>query len=242
MPLELAALLLDGTPLGALIWPLCGYAIEALLGMAHAVASAKGAVTMLPSMPGWAFALIAAGGLWLCLWNSRVRLWAVAPVSAGFLGALAAPAPDLLISGDGRHLAIVERDGTPYILRERTGDYMQSLLSEASGFDGVPFPLAARSYTACSRDACVALTGPDGARRRVLATRSSARLDWTALTIACAEADIAVSDRRLPRGCTPRWLKLDRATLQSTGGVAIYLGSGRIDTVASRIGAHPWAM
>ena len=242
MPLELAALLLDGTPMGAWVWPLCGYAIEVLLGMAHAVASAKGAVTMLPSMPGWAFALTAAGGLWLCLWNSRVRLWGVVPVSVGFLGALAAPTPDLLISGDGRHLAVVERDGTPYILRERTGDYMQSLLSEASGFDGAPFPLAALSYTACSRDACAALAGPDGARRRVLATRSSARLDWAALTMACAEADIAVSDRRLPRGCAPRWLKLDRATLQRTGGVAIYLGSDRIDTVASRVGAHPWAM
>ena len=41
--------------------------------------------------------------------------------------------------------------------------------------------------------------------------------------------------------CTPRWLKLDRRTLERTGGVALYLGTRpRIDTVVGRIGAHPW--
>lgn len=76
----------------------------------------------------------------------------------------------------------------------------------------------------------------------LLATRSGYRIDWATLTRACAEADIVVSDRRLPRGCTPHWLKLDPQMLSSTGGVAIYLGAEpRIDSVAERVGAHPWA-
>ena len=166
----------------------------------------------------------------------------VVPIVVGAIGALAAPAPDLLVSGDGRHLAVVDADGTPYILRERTGEYMQSLLSEASGFDGAPLLLASRPYAACSRDSCVALVGAAGAQRRLLATRSATRLDWTALTAACSDADIVVSDRRLPRGCMPRWLRLDRATLERTGGVAVYLDRARVDTVGERIGAHPWAM
>ena len=59
---------------------------------------------------------------------------------------------------------------------------------------------------------------------------------------ACADADIAVSDRWLPRGCTPRWLKLDRPALARTGGVAIYLGARpRVETVADSRGDHPWA-
>jgi len=63
-----------------------------------------------------------------------------------------------------------------------------------------------------------------------------------AIAGACSSADIAVSDRRLPRGCNPRWLKLDREALGRTGGVAIYLGDKpRVDTVADRTGAHPWA-
>ena len=55
------------------------------------------------------------------------------------------------------------------------------------------------------------------------------------------EADIVVSSRWLPRGCTTRWLKLDRDSLGRTGGVAVYLGSepGAV-TSAERIGKHPW--
>ena len=242
MPVELAALTLDRIGLAGPLWMLCGYAIKALLGMAHVVASAEGAVAMLPSMPAWAFAGTLVGGLWLCLWHGKIRRWGLIPALAGVGGALTAPTPDILVSGDGRHLAAVERDGRPYVLRERTGDYMQSLLSEASGFDGVPLLLEGRSYAACSKDACVAAIRSEGRDLRLLATRSSARLDWNALTLACAQADIVVSDRRLPRGCRPLWLKLDRTKLEKTGGVALYLPSGRVDTVASLLGDHPWAM
>jgi len=242
MPIEVAALLLDRTPLGGLLWAMCGQAIDALVGMAHLVASAKGAVAMVPSMPAWAFALMVGGGLWLCLWTSRMRALAILPIAAGAFAGMAAPTPDLLVSGDGRHLAVVDADGTPYILRDRTGDYMQSLLSEASGFDGVPQALEARPYAACSRDACVARLMSEGGRWQILATRSPTRLDWASLTVACADADIAVSDRRLPRGCTPRWLKLDRSTLAKTGGAAVYLDAAQVDTVSARVGAHPWAM
>ncbi len=96
MPLEAGALLLDAVGWGRPLWFLCGTAIDVLLWIAHAVAAAKGAVAMLPSMPGWAFGLMVAGGLWLCLWQTRLRLLGVAPFVAGAMGAAFTPAPDLL--------------------------------------------------------------------------------------------------------------------------------------------------
>jgi competence protein ComEC len=88
----------------------------------------------------------------------------------------------------------------------------------------------------------VALIDKGTTHWRLLATRSAYQIDWDALTQACAKADIVVSDRRLPRGCVPHWLKLDPQMLRSTGGMAIYLGSSpRVDTVADCVGAHPWA-
>lgn len=185
---------------------------------------------------------MAAGGIWLCLWNTRLRLLGFAPLAAGAVGALLSPTPDLLVTGDGRHLAVVSRDGTPLILRDRAGDYVRDLLSEASGYDGDPGNLGSRPYSDCSRDACAALLDRNGRHWRLLATRSAYWVDWPVMTRACGEADIVVSDRRLPRGCVPRWLKLDSETLERTGGVAIYLGENpRVDTVAERVGAHPWA-
>ena len=242
MPLEAGALLFDLAGWGRPLWFLCGVSIDGLLRLAHAVASAKGAVALLPSLPGWAYGLMTAGGIWLCLWNGRIRLLGLIPFTIGAAGAAFSPAPQLLITGDGKHLAIVAADGTPSILRDRAGDYVRSLVAEASGFDGEPAALAERPFSVCSRDSCVAVVDKDGNEWRVLATRSATQIDWGPFSRACAEADIVISDRRLPRGCTPRWLKLDRRALARTGGVAIYLDDTPwVDSVADRVGEHPWS-
>ena len=242
MPLEAGALLLDAIGAGKPLWVLAGIAIDGLLRLAHAVAAAKGAVALLPSMPGWSFGLMIVGGLWLCLWNSRVRLLGLIPAGIGALAAAFSPVPDVLVTGDGRHLTVIGEGGAPLLLRERTGDYVRGLLTEASAFDGDPEALGSRPFSACSRDSCVAQLRKGTSEWRLLATRSATRIDWAVLIRACSQADIAVSDRRLPRGCNPRWLKLDRAMLARTGGVAIYLqAEPRIETVADHVGQHPWA-
>jgi competence protein ComEC len=170
-----------------------------------------------------------------------MRLLGLVPVAIGAAAALASPTPDLLVTGDGRHLVALQGDGTPLLLRERAGDYMRDLFAEASGFAGDPADLSGAPFSRCSRDACVALIRKGRGEWRLLATRSAARIPWTDIARSCAAADIVVSDRRLPRGCAPRWLKLDRSGLARTGGVAIYLGRRpRVETVAERVGRHPW--
>ena len=64
-------------------------------------------------------------------------------------------------------------------------------------------------------------------------------LDIADMARVCREADIVVSERRLPRTCNPRWLKLDRWTLRDTGGVAISFAGPRVTTVR-RGTDHPW--
>jgi competence protein ComEC len=193
-------------------------------------------------MPASAFALIIAGGLWLCLWTSRVRLLGAIPFAAGAIVAALSPTPNLLVTGDGRHLAVVSPDGTPLLLRERSGDFIREIIAENAGFDGDPANLHAAPGAHCSRDSCIADIERSGRSWRLLATRSSTFFEWDDLVRTCGEADIVVADRRLPPACAPRWLKLDRPALERSGGVAIYLGERpRIDTVAERIGRHPWA-
>ena len=243
MPLEGAALFLDLLGFGAPAWYLCGKAAALLLWISRNVGHASGAVTMLPSMPTWAFAAMVAGGIWICLWTSRMRLLGLIPFVVGAIAAVVAPTPDLLVTNDGMHLAVVSAHGRPAILRDRAGDFVQQLLAESSGYDGDPDFLSDAPFADCSNDACVAEVERGGRRWRILATRSSYPIGWADLTRACAEADIAVSDRRLPRGCRPKWLKLDRPALRRTGGVAIYLAAvPRIETVAEQVGGHPWAV
>ncbi|MEO7277260.1 MAG: ComEC/Rec2 family competence protein [Sphingomicrobium sp.] len=240
MPLEAGALLLDAIGLGRPLWYLCGLSIDALLGLAHWVASASGAVTMMPSMSRTAFIMMVGGGVWLCLWATRWRLLGLAPLMLGAIAAFTSPTPDLLVTGDGKHVALVDR-GTPFLLRARDGDYVRGLIAEASGFDGDPADLESRRFSRCSPEACVAAIRQGSTDWRVLATRSATYIDWPVLARACSEADIAISERRLPRTCKPRWLKLDRSSLASSGGLAIYLGAEpRIASVAALVGNHPW--
>lgn len=238
MPLEAAALIFDGVGLGGVFWQLTGLAIGLLLGIAHLVAGFPGAVAMLPGMPRIAFGLIVGGGLWLCLWLRPWRWWGLAPMALGTLLALLAPLASLMVTGDGKHLAVVDPSGTPWILRDRAGDFVRSLMAENAGFDGDPPPLAAYPRARCSWDSCIADLGHG---RTLLALRSGQRLDWAALTRACAASDVVVADRRLPRGCRARWLTLDPPQLRRTGGVTVNVADGTVRTVAAQLGRLPWA-
>jgi competence protein ComEC len=242
MPLEAGALLFDALGIGQPLWWLAGLAIKALLWLAHSVASSPGAIAMMPSMPPWAFGLMVTGLLWLCLWTTRIRRLGFVPIAIGGVAAILSPTPDLLVTGDGRHLVVVDSAGTPMLLRDRAGDYVRDLLAEASGYAGDPPNLAEAPFGRCSRDSCVAAIRKGDKEWRLLATLSSVAIDWASFTAACADADIVVSDRRLPRGCNPRWLKLDRSSLGQSGGVAIYLErQPHVATVAERVGQHPWS-
>lgn len=241
MPLEALALLLDLAGLGAPVWWLTGLTLDLLLSLAHAVAAAPGAVATLPTMPHAAFALIVIGGLWLALWRTRWRRLGLVPIAVGALWALATPSPDLIVTGDGKHLALRAQSGELAILRARAGDYVRDMLTETAGEEA---ELAAmEDVVPCSPDLCRAEIARDGRIWRILATRSSHHVGWRDMVRACAEADIVVSDRRLPRGCRPRWLKADRAFLARTGGLAISLGDpSRVTSVREVAGEHPWAV
>ncbi len=242
MPLEALALLFDLVGLGAPFWWLTGQALSLLLGLAHTAAAAPGAVALLPAMAPAAFALMVAGGLWICLWRTKWRRWGVIPVAIGALWALATPMPDLIITGDGRHLALRTEDGGLALLRSRAGDYVRDTLAEAGGAEPDFLDLESLPNAACSPDLCAADIVRGGRRWRLLVTRTPHIVAWAEMVRACAEADIIVADRRLPRGCTPRWLRADRAFLRRTGGLSITLGnSPRVATVAERVGRHPWA-
>ncbi len=242
MPLEALALLLDTIGLGGPLWIATGWSIDQLLGLARHVSQMQGAVANLPTMSRWAFAAIVLGGLWFCLWAGRVRWLGFVPLAIGGAAAAMSPTPDLLVTGDGRHLAITGPTGAPVILRDRAGDFMRDLMSEAAGYDGDALLLSDQPFADCQRDSCVATIDRGGYRWVLLATRSKDSIDRDQLTAACRDADIVVSERWLPRTCHPRWLKLDRQSLGTSGGVAVFLGdNARISSVAERIGSHPWA-
>jgi competence protein ComEC len=242
MPLEALALLFDSVGLAAPLWWLTGQSLELLLWLSRSVAAVPGAQAALASVPVMAFGLIIGGGFWLMLWHGRIRWWGGFPIVAGALWALLTPPPDLLITGDGMHMAVRNEDGTLSTLRPRAGEYVRSVLSERAGMIGDLDDLDILPGADCTTDTCRVNVQRGGRNWRILATRSRYMLPPAQLRIECAAADIVVSDRRLPDWCRPRWFKADRALLAKTGGITVTLASGRLETVAEGLGSHPWAM
>ena len=242
MPLEAAALVLDAVGLGSPLWWLTGQAIALLLEIAHVVAAAPGAVTAIPAMPRESFALLVAGGLWIALWRTKVRWLGFVPVVAGAAWATATPAPDVLVTGDGRHLAWRGTDGTLALLRDRAGDYTRDVLAENGGLDGEPAALSEVTGARCNLDLCWAERRMGDRRVTLLATRSGYMVPARELIALCRRVDIVVSERRVPRRCRARWLTLDRAALTKSGGVAVTFATDTVTTVRVPGDAHPWIM
>jgi len=242
MPFEALALLFDLAGLGAPFWWVAGGALDLLIGLAHGVAASPGAIALVPAIPPAAFFLVLLGLLWMGLWRRQWRWWGAAPLALGALWSFATAPPDLLVTGDGRHLAVRTPAGELALLRPRAGDYVRDLLAELSGAEAEFVDFDAAPAAACSDALCVYDLATSERTWRILATRSRDLVRWDEMVAACAAADIVVSDRTLPEGCTPKWLKADRAMLRHSGGLAFNLQSTpRVTSVADHVGRHPWA-
>lgn len=240
IPLEALALFLDIFGLGAPAWWLVGKTLGLLLSLAHGVSGTPGAVALLPAMPMAAYALMIGGGLWFCLWKTRWRMFGFAPILTGACWALLTPPADILVTGDGKHMAVRDSNGTLALLRPRAGDYVRSMFNETSGVEDEAGALDDLESAWCSHDSCRVTVWRGGRQWRIFATRSSYHLPYPALIGECAAADIVVSDRAMPEACTPRWLLADRNALRETGGMAITLSAPGIHTVLEPGDDHPW--
>ena len=240
MPLIALALALDLVGAGGPAWWLAGQSLELLLWIADFTAGQPGAVKLTPQMSGTTFALFLAGGLWLALWRGRARLLGLLPavVATGLL--LATPVPDLLISGDGRHVGIAGEDERLLVLRETRSEFTRDNLLELAGVTGEPVPLAQWPGARCSADFCAIELTRGGREWQVLMSRSRQTIEERALAAACERADIVVADRWLPYSCRPRWLKADGRMLAESGGLAIVLDGPDVTRVADSQGEHGW--
>lgn len=241
MPLIALALLLDMVGLGGPVWWLAGQSLDILLELARYAAGLPGAVTTMPAMGRGAFLLFAAGGLWLALWEGRVRLWGVVPAAGGAVLLATLTPPDLLVSGDGRHVGLTgEVPGELLVLREGREGYARDTLLELAGMDGTTRSLDRWPGARCNADLCVVTVRRGGRDWQLLLTRTKDRLPERALAAACERVDVVISDRWLPRSCQPKWLKADRRYLQQSGGLAIDLAKRAVVSVADSQGDHGW--
>ncbi|WP_115548485.1 ComEC/Rec2 family competence protein [Sphingorhabdus pulchriflava] len=243
MPAQLLGLLADflWSGLGTPFWWVAKQGITAILWIAHLVSAAPGAVALLPEMPVWAFGTAMLSGLAIAIFGSRWRWLALGPMLFASIAMLSAPRPDMLLTGDGQHLAVIYGDGQLALLRPRAGEYTRSILGETAAIGEEAMALDDMPGAVCNPDGCAFALQKGGRHWHILALRSGYMIPSMELAAACRRSDIVISSRRLPWSCKPHWLKADAALLERSGGLAFYLAEARISSVAEENAHHPWS-
>jgi competence protein ComEC len=236
MPWAVAACLLMPFGLEALALIPMGWGIEGVIWIAQTVAALPGAVLLLPAMPLAGLILAALGGLWLCLWRRPWRYLGVVAILAGMGSMGLTQTPDILVSEDGKLLAVKAADGRLVLNTQRRSLAAETWLRRAGQGDSDRWPaqgLGAGGLLACDSLGCL-----------YRAQGHNAALAWTneALLDDCGEADLVISLDPVRKPCPSAKLVIDRFDLWRQGGHAIWLSPGRIEveTVAEGRGNRPW--
>lgn len=239
MPAAVLGMLLMPLGLEALGFVPMGWGIELLLALASAVAGLPAAMVQVPMMPLWGLALATLGGLWLCLWQTNWRYWGLLPLLLGAVSPATTVPPDILVSGDGRLVALRDNDrglwlpdqrGSRFVIDSwRRGSFAKELRSWPR--EGK----AAAGQLSCDPLGCLFMK--DGKVAAV--TR-----DLSGVADDCAKADVLISLEPLRRQtCGGPALVVDRFDLWRQGGHAFWLTAKApiSRTVAGAQGRRPWS-
>jgi competence protein ComEC len=207
-----------------------GWGIEGVIAIAQTVSAWPGAVSRLAAPAPLSLALVSGGGLWLCLWWGRWRLWGLAAIAAGLLLALTVRPPDILIDGQGKVAAVRAADGTLHLSSRsgkgfRTETWLRRLGAAEAVMDGA---------TTCDSLGCA---------WRVRGASVSFLRDGRAIAEECRRADIVLARVPIRRRCPSARLVVDRFDLWREGAHAIWLDDGtiRVETVAEWRGERAWS-
>ena len=216
-----------------------GWGIEVLLAVATAVAGLPAALVQVPPMPLWGLSLVVFGGLWLCLWQGRWRFWGMLPILLGACSPAAFEPPDLLVSGDGRLVALRDAERRLWLADLRASRFVIDSWRRGS------FAAEVQRWTSGPAPPDGALTcDPLGCLYRRAGAVAAVSLDPRGIGDDCARADVLVSLEPLRRQpCRGPTLVIDRFDLWRRGGHAVWLGpeGPRAVSVREVQGLRPWS-
>lgn len=234
LALSLSPFGLDGWCYGAM-----ALGVRYVLAVAAAVSSLPGAASAVKAGSEAALALIAFGGLWLCLWRSwGVRLLGLAPVALGAALWSLTPRPDLLVSRGGRLIGVLTEHGRA-LNSAGDGGYAGELWRRR---DGRLDPPQAASFVDVAGGLGAAL--PQGWRLEWLETRE---IEGGELTARCQTRVVLIMPNARVYSDSYRerapCVLLDRTALGRAGATSVRVidGAAQLRRAADDDPRAPWA-
>ena len=238
MPAALATLVM--MPFGLEAWPLAvmGTGIDAMTWVAERVAAIPGAIVLVAAIPVEAFSAMVVGGLWLCLWQSRLRLFGLVPILVGIGLAPFRQPPDVLIGGRGELVAVRDRDGRLAALELGRSRFELARWLEHDGDPRRIEDVVGQRAFICDHDGCSARSGAV----RIAVAKHAAALEadcarsgliiWTG-----AGAPVCPTGGIGPRIVTRRDLEQSGTHIGWTSGPGL-----RLVSVGALRGVRPWTV
>jgi competence protein ComEC len=217
----LAALVM---PLGLEAWPLwvMGLGLDWILGVADWAAGLTGAVRPIPAPPAVVLPLMAAGALFVMLWQGRARWAGAAPVALSLVLWAGGERPPILIAEGGALVGMMTDEGRA-LSKARGAGFAAAVWLENDG-------------DAADRGEAAARWPAEGPVRHVWSRRETT--DFAG----CARGEIVVLTERY-KGPPQPCLLIDAARLEGAGSLALYpTDTGlRIESATLREGRRLWS-
>jgi len=233
MPAGIIGLLAMPFGFDGVCWQAMGIGIDWMIAVTRWVAALPGAVGRVAAFGTGPLIVGSLGLVLLGLLRTPLRWSGAALLAVAIVWAAATPRPDILISGDGRNVAVRGRDGQLHLMRTSKDSFLfKEWLAADADARGVSDPSLSDGVS-CDDLGCV-VPKADGALVAL-----SLRAD--ALADDCARAALVVSARQPPASCAAA--VIDRERVQRQGALALREKGGGfvVDAIRPRGMDRPWS-
>ena len=221
------------------LWMMCR-GIDWILASAGLVAGLPGAAADIAAPPGWSLGLTTLAGLWLCLWQTRWRFYAVPALFLGLCGPLFMTQPDMIIDGEARTIAVSGQAPGLLLSTSRSARFETENWQNRLGYSQKPARWLRTAETMqgklrCDKNGCT--LNVDG---RLIAIS----LNEATLQDDCQLSDMLIAMVPVRTRCKPPWGVIDRFDLWRGGTHSIHFSKNgpQIYTVNGERGRRPWVI
>lgn len=226
-------------PLGLEHWPLrvMEISLGLIMDVARTVAAWPHASQHADAWPPVLLAVMALGGLWLVIWQGRVRYIGLAPIAIAALLIPFSPRPDILVNSRVDLFAVRGHDGKLWLSSEGKEKFTRNEWQDREGGRGIDFwpETGPSSVITCTEGNCTYKA--KGHTVVFVKTVDGLPADCSGATLVLSAEPFKETE------CRHQTAMLDKWDLWRNGAAAIYLqenGSIRVDTVRDWRGKRPW--
>lgn len=233
MPAGLIGLLLAPFGLDGWCWSVMGFGIDWMIAVTRWVAALPGAVGRMAAFGIGPVIAASLGLILMGLLRTPLRWSGAVLLTASVLWAISVPQPDVLVSGDGRNVAVRGRDGRLHLMRTAKDAFLVKEWLAADADQRLPADASLSDGVSCDDSGCVTALG-DG--RLVAQTLRS-----EALSDDCARVVLLVTARQTPGDCAAAVVGRDR--LQGQGATMLRRRADGfvVDAVNPSGADRPWS-